>query len=473
LEQGAYIVADFGKTMAKVTLWSKAGSLLERRTRDNARMRAPHYTALDVEAIGGWFIDTLKSFAKHPIQAIIPVSHGAAVAAITGDALTFAPLDYEQDIPHDTVAAYRQQRDPFAHTGSPSLPQGLNIGTQLAWLESLYGPDFKQATLLPYAQYWAWFLSGVATTEVTSLGCHSDLWSPASQSYSAMAKRRGWAAQFAPIAKASDAIGTLKPDLAHRTGLNPAVRIHAGLHDSNAALLAARGFPEIAEAEATVLSTGTWFIGMRTPAAPVDLSTLPEARDCLVNVDAHGAAIPSARFMGGREIENRIKIDTRRIDIKPDQAALIAAVPDVVAAGIKLLPCFAPGFGPFPEHEGMWINEPVDKPENANVRRAAVSLYAALVANAALDLIGAKECILVEGRFAEAEVFVRALASLRPDAAIYVANAHNDVSFGALRLLIPDLKPASTLRRVAPLDTDIADYAVHWQNQINQRGETA
>jgi len=119
----------------------------------------------------------------------------------------------------------------------------------------------------------------------------------------------------------------------------------------------------------------------------------------------------------------------------------------------------APGCGPFPHGEGRWVNEPADW----YAKRAATSLYAALVANAALDLIGSRERLLVEGRFAEAEVFVRALATLRPETAVYVANAHNDVSFGALRLLDPTLAPQGELVRVTPLDADLAAYREGWR----------
>ncbi len=464
--EGATIVADFGKTLSKITLWSKDGRMLDRVVRPNEPQAAPDYAALDATRIGDWLIETLARFANHPVEAIIPVAHGAAVVGLADGALAFPPLDYEQAIPAPIMAAYRAQRDRFAHTGSPALPDGLNIGSQLHWLEALHGDRFRAATLLPYAQYWAWLLSGEMRSEVTSLGCHSDLWSPAAGGFSLMAKRRGWAGQFAPLTMAGDVIGTLRPEIAQRTGLLPSVHVHAGLHDSNAALLAARGFPEIADNEATVLSTGTWFVAMRSPKTPVDLAALPEERDCLVNMDAFGQPVPSARFMGGREIETLIEIDTRRVDIKPDQPALLAAVQDVLVAGAMLRPAFALGFGPFPGHVGRWIN----RPDDWFARRAAACLYAALVAETSLSLIGARGTLLVEGRFAEADVFVRALASLRPDLTIYTANAHNDVSFGALRLIDPSLRPDGTLTRVRPLEQDLAGYKNRWQAMTGKSG---
>jgi sugar (pentulose or hexulose) kinase len=459
LSEAFAIVVDIGKTMSKVTLWSRAGAMLDRQVRPNAVVESGGLRRLDMEGIGAWLVEALAAHAGKPIEYLIPVGHGAGFAAIVGDAPVFLPLDYEQPIPDDVIAAYRRERDPFAVTGSPALPNGLNLAAQLHWLQHLHPDAMRGATLMPWAQYWAWFLSGRAVSEVTSLGCHSDLWNPTASGFSAMAVRRGWAERFAPLAPAGDAIGTLRPELAARTGLPAGTKVLAGLHDSNAALLAARGFAEIADNEATVLSTGTWFVAMRLAAEAVDLASLPEARDCLVNVAPGGQPVPSARFMGGREIETLIGPDTRRIDIEPDQPTLLAAVPQVLQVGAVALPTLAPGCGPFPQSEARWIAEPQD----LSARRAAAALYAALVADVSLDLIGSRKRLLVEGRFAEAEVFVRALAALRPETRVYTANAHNDVSFGALRLVDPTLRPQGALRPVEPLPGDLATYRARWR----------
>ena len=461
---GTTIVIDLGKTLSKVSLWSAEGRMLDRQVRPNAPVIVDGIKRLDVEGIGNWLVETLGRYAGHTVRDIIPVGHGAAVVGIANGQVVAPPLDYEQPIPEDVMSAYRRERDPFSVTGSPALPDGLNFGSQLRWAHRLY-LGMARATLLPWAQYWAWFLSGVAVSEVSSLGCHSDLWCPAEGDFSPMAKRLGWADRFAPLAKAGDVAGKLKPELADATGLSLDVNIRAGLHDSNAALMAARGFSEIADNEATVLSTGTWFIAMRLPARPVATDALPEARDCLVNVDVAGRPVPSARFMGGREIETIIEIDTRRVDIKPDQPALLAAVPALLGDGAMILPTLAAGFGPFPTGKFDWVK----RPEDWHARRAAACLYAALVADVSLDLIGTSERILVEGRFAEAEVFVRALAALRPDTTVYTANAHNDVSFGALRLINPDLKPDGALVRVQPLEVDLATYRATWRTALESR----
>lgn len=460
---GATIVIDLGKTLSKVSLWDAGRTMLDRQVRANTPLVTDGIRRLDAPATGKWLLEALASYAHAPVQTIVPIGHGAGVVALVDGALAFPPFDYEQALPPEIMADYRAQRDAFSVTGSPALPDGLNFGSQLWWMKRLAPEAMARATLLPWAQYWAWFLTGNAVSEVTSLGCHSDLWCPQEAGFSPMAKRLGWAERFAPLARAGDAVGKLRPEIAAQTGLSPEVQVLAGLHDSNAALLAARGFAEIADNEATVLSTGTWFIGMRLPATPFDTADLPEARDCLVNVDVHGRAVPSARFMGGREIETLIEIDTRRADIKPDQPALLAAVPEVLSKQCMVLPTLMPGFGPFPEGRFQWVNRPEDWYE----LRAAACLYAALVADTALDLIGSSERLLVEGRFAEAEVFVRALAALRPDTTVYAANAHNDASFGALRLIDPTLVPRGELVRAQPLRGDLGTYRNRWHAEID------
>ena len=385
------------------------------------------------------------------------MAHGAAVAGIRRGALAFAPPDYEWPIPEEVLADYRAGRDAFAVTGSPACPGGLNIGSQLAYLENLLPGGFADVTLLPYAQYWSWLLSGEARSEVTSLGCHSDLWAPGEDDFSPMARRRGWARRFAPMARAGEVIGTLRSDLAAKTGLSPQVRIHAGLHDSNAALVAARGFAEIGKHEATVLSTGTWFVAMRTSAGTVNLAALPEKRDCLVNVDVAHCPVPSARWMGGRELELLGAI----IDLPG-----LAGLAEALAEGAMVLPALVAGSGPFPDARHGWIAEPADTP----ARTAAAALYAALMADCLLDLIGAREQILIEGRFAGSDVFARALASLRPTTAIHVARGEADVSFGALRLIWPDLRPPAALTQVVPLPHDLTAYREAWRRNIAASG---
>ena len=270
-----------------------------------------------------------------------------------------------------------------------------------------------------------------------------------------MAEKRGWAEQLGPIRAADEAIGWILPDWADRTGLPRDVRVYCGLHDSNAALLATRGFSEIAERDVTVISTGTWFVAMRSGGAfdPLEVPRLSAGRDCLINIDTFGRPVPSARFMGGREIEILSAQDWRG-----------TAANSGAQAPAMVLPTFVPGVGPFPAGQGRWVN----KPQDAVTRDVAIALYAALVTDVSLDLIGARDRIVIEGRFAENETYAGALATIRPQDEIYVSHGQDGVAYGALRLVEPGLAPKSRLTRVAPVGDDLEAYKSLWRQRCDE-----
>lgn len=470
METNCTVVLDIGKTNSKLTLWTADGACLERRVRPNATLERGRYKTLDVAGIDAWLEETLRDYARRAvISTLIPVAHGAGAALVRGGELFAPPMDYEQEIPPGVRAAYDAERDAFTDTGSPALPQGLNLGAQLYYLESLTGPWPEDLQILPWPQYWAWRLSGVAASEITSLGCHSDLWLPRAERPSRMSRRLGWAARLGPLRHAGAVLGMITADWAARTGLPADCAVLCGLHDSNAALLAARGHEDIARHDATVLSTGTWFVAMRSPSpdAPAPLPDLPEARDCLVNVDVNARPVPSARFMGGRESEVMAGLDIFHLTENYDPEALIARLPALIAADVMGLPSFVSQVGPFPSQKGRWINEPA----SAGDKRAVLGLYLALMSDVCLELVGSCDRLLVEGRFAEAEIFIRALATLRPNQKVYVSNAHDDVPYGALRLIHPHLKPASALTPVRPLDISLDGYRARWRDMM--KGVTA
>lgn len=457
------VVLDVGKTLAKLTVWSPEGDLLDRSTRPNERRVSPQgYAMLDVDGIAAWMVETLVSFARrHRIGAIVPVGHGAAVVVLEPDGGYIDPIDYEAPLPDDLRASYLAQRDPFGETGSPSLPGGLNAGAQLHWLEALVPDRFARGTIVPWAQFWAWRLCGIAASEVTSLGVHTDLWCPTEGRPSAMAERRGWAGQFAPLRRASDVLGPVSAVWRGRCGLAADCQVYCGLHDSNADLLAVRRHAAIGTRDHTVLSTGTWFIAMRSSPDRLDLSALPERRDCLVNVNAFGAPVPSARFMGGRETEI-LEEGPDHIDLAAHADELLQRAGEIVESGALALPSFQKGVGPYPDHDGRWIGRPGDQLG----RRAAAGLYLALMTDTILDLIGSRDCLVIEGRFMEDPVFAGALAGLRSSQTVYLAPSANSLCQGALGLVADDLATRSELVAVEPLPYPVAPYAARWRGLL-------
>jgi hypothetical protein len=106
-------------------------------------------------------------------------------------------------------------------------------------------------------------------------------------------------------------------------------------------------------------------------------------------------------------------------------------------------------------------------------QRAVTGLYLALMADTALDLIDSRDRLLIEGRFSEAVIFVRALAALRPMQRIFVSNADQDIAYGALRLVTPNLPPPTQLIEVKPLALDLTAYAAEWRSRAHNSQSAA
>jgi sugar (pentulose or hexulose) kinase len=454
---GCVAVLDVGKTLTKLDLVTEEGRLLAQRSYKNRTIESDGRRWLDTEGIDAWLRANLKELAKLRFPtAIVPVGHGAAAALVREGALACPVPDYEDAIDPTTRAAYELERDPFCMTGSPALPGGLNLGAQLYRLEREHPRLWENGTaIIPWPQFWAWKLCGIAATEVSSLGCHTDLWLPTEGRPSSIARRLGWADSFAPMRHAEHVLGPLAAAWAAATGLPKGTLVYCGAHDSNAALHAVRAYPTVAGREATVISTGTWFVAMRMPAAgeKIDLATLPESRDCLVNVDIAGRPVPSARFMGGRELDQLGGLDS----VQASEA--LAALPGVLRSGAMVLPGGVPGVGPYPKAPGGWIAEP----RSGAARVAAAALYAALMVDTSLDLIGSRGLLIVEGRFAASDLFIRCLATIRSHDQVFVNHGPGGgVTFGALRLVDDRLPAPGSLESVAPLDLDFSAYKFRW-----------
>ena len=391
-------VIDIGKTNAKLVLVdAQTGEQVAARSTPNSVRRDGPYPHADVERLWQFIIESLGALQQaHGIDGISITTHGATAALLAGDRLAMPVLDYEHDGPEETGAAYGAIRPDFAESLSPRLPNGLNLGAQLYWQSQAHAEAFAGVTqILTYPQYWAWRLTGVAASEVTSLGCHTDLWVPGTGAFSSLVTRQGWDKLFPPVKPAASVLGTLLAEVAAAAGLPAGIPVTCGIHDSNASLLPHLGAHET---PFTILSTGTWAIAMTVGG---DTDKLDPRRDSLANVDAYGRPVPTARFMGGREFD---MLAPKPVEPSADDVAR------VIGGDIRVMPGFMPGVGPFPNAVGRWTQAPESLSDGE--RTAAVSLYLALVTAACLELAGIGKQIIIEGPLARNRLFGQALATL-------------------------------------------------------------
>jgi sugar (pentulose or hexulose) kinase len=385
-------VIDIGKTNAKVALVdleTRAEIAVEKTP--NTVTQGPPYPHFHCERLFAFILNSLAKLANtNRIDAISITTHGATAALITENgSLALPVLDYEHGGPDTVWSKYESIRPPFAETGSPQLPVGLNLGAQLFWQAKTFPTEFARVRhILMYPQYWGFRLTGIAASEVTSLGCHTDLWNPWERTFSTLVSQSAaktgvdWQPLFPPLRNASDVLGRIKPDLAKQIGLPDTIPVHCGIHDSNASLLPWLGLPDKSFA---VVSTGTWIISLAVGAKRV---ALDPARDTLINVNARGEPTPTARFMGGREFDQI----TSGV-----QAASQQDLQSVLHDRIMLMPAVENASGPFPRRQHSWTPH---EPRSDGERFAAASFYCALMTATCLDLIGAEGPVIVEGPFA-------------------------------------------------------------------------
>lgn len=453
-------VVDIGKTNAKLVLHD----LVERR---DVTMRStpnqvstngpyPHY---DVDRLFDFIVAALREIAAgHSIDAIAITAHGACAVLATDDGLAMPVLDYEFDLSGSETYAYETMRPAFAETQSPRMPKGLNLGNQIFWQQQRFPEAFARVrSIFTYAQYWAWRLSGVARFEPTGLGSHTDLWAPDRGDFSGIVDALGWRALFPPRGTPFEVLGPLKPAIAEAAGVGP-VPVISGIHDSNASLL-----PHLLARPApfTVVSTGTWLVSFAIGGRP---AALDASNGTAAYVDAFGRPVPTAMFMGGREFD----LLTGGTTTEPHESDIAA----VIDAGMMALPSFVAGSGPVPGRAGNWIIPGMTAPgELPPARRTAVaSLYAAMMTDTVLRLIGADGPTVVEGPFARNALYVQALAELtgRPAKASLFSTG---TSGGAALLALgrtDGLQAAAVADMAAPAPTGIHGlqaYAERWREE--------
>jgi sugar (pentulose or hexulose) kinase len=445
-------VIDIGKTNAKVVLIdSSTRQQVAGRSTPNVVRRDGIYPHADVDMLWQFIVESLGSLqAEHGVGGISITTHGATAALMAGPELAMPVLDYEYGGPEETAEAYAAARPDFTESLSPRLPNGLNLAAQIFWHSRAHAADFARVTaILTYPQYWAWRLSGVMASEVTSLGCHTDLWAPARGAFSSMVDAEGWTALFPAIQPAASVLGPITTEVAKATGLAASTPVTCGIHDSNASLLPHLGSHET---PFTILSTGTWTIAMTVGG---DTDKLDPRRDSLANVDAFGRAVPTARFMGGREFDQLVG------EVVTPSLADMARV---IGEDIRVQPNFTPGVGPFPDAKGHWTRDPDSL--TPGERTAAASLYLALVTRACLDLCGLGREIIIEGPLARNALFGGALAHLC-GVPVRTSGDATGTSLGASMLFGTGRGEAASGPATPPLSLPGFDgYAARWRAAI-------
>ncbi|MGJ8529985.1 FGGY-family carbohydrate kinase [Maritalea sp.] len=449
-------VIDIGKTNVKLALVDlNTQTELAVVTRPNHVLSQAPYPHFDVDGHWKFLLKGLRDFnCEFGVDGISVTTHGACVALLDSSGELAAPiLDYEHTAIQSIQEEYGRIRPNFEETGSPALSNGLNVGAQLFWL---FQQDLtlleRTQSILTYPQYWVHRLTGVATSDVSSLGCHTDIWDPLKKDYSSMVDALAIRSKLAEPKNSNEVVGHILPAICTLTDLPANTPVVCGVHDSNASL-----FPYLNSQSSSfsVVSTGTWVIAMGIGSQGVKTS---EYNETFINVDAFGNPVPSARFMGGREYEimkSSLGSEYTNSDIS-----------DVLENGVMLLPAVEPSAGPFKGRQHKWLPDiPAD---DAPQRSVALSFYLALVTSTCLNAIEHDGVIIVEGPFAKNELYLSML-SLATNSEVLVSSGQTGTSLGAAMLFLKELPSPKNTKHVSDTSFNsvaMRAYAEKWFSAV-------
>jgi sugar (pentulose or hexulose) kinase len=239
----------------------------------------------------------LKEFE---IKAINFSTYGASFVYLGKDGKPVAPLynylkKYPEALKKKFYETYGDEEEFSNRTASPMLGS-LNSGMQLYRIKyekpELFS-NIKYALHLP--QYFNFLFSGRALSDITSIGCHTNLWDFQKNDYHEWVAKEKILEKFAPIFPCNEVVSSILPANNYPVGV--------GLHDSSAALI-----PYLLNFRQpfVLISTGTWCISLN-PFNNNSLTKEELANDCLCYMSYEGNPVKASRLFAGYEHEQQSK----------------------------------------------------------------------------------------------------------------------------------------------------------------------
>ena len=293
-------VFDIGKTNKKLFLFDEQYHLVSEQSANLVpAMDEDGDACEDLPSLTEWMQESLtKVLARQDVKvrAVSFSAYGASFVHIGSDGRPLAPLynylkPYPETLRKQFYAKYGGEAGFSTLTASPVLGS-LNSGMQLYRIRHDRPDLFARIRYsLHLPQYLSYLFTGRPVSDITSIGCHTNLWNFPDQHYHEWVSREGVIEKLAPIVPSS---------LAFSVG---EIKAGVGLHDSSAAMIPyLQSFRE----PFVLISTGTWCITMN----PFDERplTLPELQqDCLCYMSYQGRPVKASRLFAGYDHEQQVR----------------------------------------------------------------------------------------------------------------------------------------------------------------------
>ncbi len=296
-------IFDVGKTNKKVLLFNEAYKVLYEKSQQlEETTDEDGFPCEDVMALTDWVKNSFQQLLneqQYDIKAVNFSGYGASLVYLDDNLNVIPPL-YNYLKPYSTELQ-KKFYDQFGgeslisrETASPVLGN-LNSGMQLYRIKYEKPETFakiKWALHLP--QYLSFILSSAVNADITSIGCHTQLWDFHNNGYHRWVRDEGLDKLLPGIIPCTQLAGYTAEKIA----------VGPGLHDSSAALI-----PYLTSFTETfmLLSTGTWCISLN-PFNHAELTSQELNQDCLCFLSYDGKPVKASRLFAGYEHEQQAKI---------------------------------------------------------------------------------------------------------------------------------------------------------------------
>jgi len=307
------VIFDAGKTNKKMLLFDEQYDLLYEESVTLAETEDEDgFACENVDALTGWVkqkFEEVTANNKYDVHAVNFSGYGASFVNLGHDLKPVTPLynylkPYPEYLKKQFYDTYGGESLIAKQTASPVLGN-LNSGMQLYRLKYEKREVFntiKYSLHLP--QYLAFVLTGQAFADITSIGCHTQLWDYRENKYHEWVVKEGIDKLFGPVFPGDKTIPVKDKNIV--SGI--------GLHDSSAALV-----PYLASVKQPfiLLSTGTWCISLN-PFNHSLLSDYELHQDCLNYITYRGKPVKASRLFAGYEHEQQVKRLAAHFNRHPD-----------------------------------------------------------------------------------------------------------------------------------------------------------
>jgi len=424
------VLFDIGKTNKKVFLldehykivWEQSQSFEETGDEDNDPCE-------NVEKLTEWVKSSYAealALEDFDIRAVNFSAYGASFVHIGRDGKPVAPLynylkPYPEALKKKFYDTYGGEVTFSMLTASPVLGS-LNSGMQLYRIkEEKPGLYERIYCSLHLPQYLSFLLTGKQYSDITSIGCHTNLWNFSQHHYHEWVYREGIIDKLAPIRESDKVlpvggsgkvspVGGLDKVLPVRGSDIPSVgeRVSGiGLHDSSAAMIP---YLESFQEPFVLISTGTWCISMN-PFNDQPLTVAELQKDCLCYISYQGRPVKASRLFAGHWHEQEVKKLAARYLKDPQYANTVAFDASIVSL----------------VHERS-----TDDSFEQAYHRLIMDIMEQQAASTRLVLEGtAVKRIFVDGGFARNQVFMHLLAAAFPHIEVFAASIPQATAIGA------------------------------------------